>query len=493
MRTRMGRRRFLQISFGSAAGTILIACGGQSQSAQPTSGAAAGGAATAAPTAATSVPAGGAAATSAPAGANASGPINYQGTVEFWDWAAPGDARFDEIAKLVQQWQEQHPGITLDYKSFGYDEMQTKLLTASSAGQGPPFSNVHNFWRVDLERSGLLAPYPDDMFDWDQLISTPFNRDPKTNKIYTSLFALYTDQVYYHTPLLEEQGIKPADIPRKWDDYMKMMQQLTKRDGSGKLTQAGWAFNHYYSQEWLWATLVYQQGGWLWSEDGTKALWNEEPGVQALQFIQDVFHKYKVNDPDFLGMFDAWDTRATATYISQGYTGGGINSAHPDWVGQWGTAVTPTFSGGPDPAWGLVTPEEGFAVFTKATPEEQQVAFDFIKLMMGGDENRVKWALISNGPPDRKDLFDDPTLKAEDAKKGNSIATQAETLPYRINYGERPLEAEKIWRAMFDQVILEQRPPKEAIDEATDQMNAALKESGKQRLFTERNYKPPKA
>ncbi|MBV9789204.1 MAG: hypothetical protein JOZ51_13565, partial [Chloroflexi bacterium] len=187
----------------------------------------------------------------------------------------------------------------------------------------------------------------------------------------------------------------------------------------------------------------------------------------------------------------AWDTRATATYISQGYTGGGINANHPDWVGQWGTAVTPTFTGNPGPAWGLVTPEEGFVVFSKATPEEQQVAFSFIKQMMGSDENRINWALLSNGPPDQKNLLDNPTLKAEDTKKGNSIATQAETLPYRINYGERPLEAEKIWRQMFDQAILEQRPPKEALDEATSQMNAALKAAGKQRLFTERNYKPP--
>ncbi|MEP7188565.1 MAG: extracellular solute-binding protein [Roseiflexaceae bacterium] len=501
MTKNVDRRQFLRLSAGSAAGALLAACGGQTaeQTTQPTAGAGAS-AATNAPAAAATAeaPAGATAeapagATSAPAaagGADAGG-LAFKGNAEFWDWAAKGDARFDAVNQLVTDWQGEHPGITLDYKSFGYDDMQTKLLTAASAGKGPPFSNVHNFWRPELERAGLLVPYPDDMFDWDKLISTPFNRNPQTGKIYTSDFALYTDQVYYHTPLLEAEGIKPADIPRTWEDYMKMMQQLTKRDASGKLIQAGWAFNHYYSQEWLWATLVYQGGGWLWSADGTKALWNEDAGVQALQFIQDVFHKYKVNDPDFLGMFDAWGTRKAATYISQGYTGGGINTDYPDYVGHWGTAVTPTFSGKPGPAWGLVTPEEGFAVFTSAPPDVQQVGFSFIKKMMGSDENRVKWALISNGPPDNKDLFDDPVLKAGDAKKGNSIATQAETLPWRINYGERPLEAEKIWRSMFDAVILDKTAPKEALDEATDLMNAALKQSGKQRVFTERNYKPP--
>ena len=37
---------------------------------------------------------------------------------------------------------------------------------------------------------------------------------------------------------------------------------------------------------------------------------------------------------------------------------------------------------------------------------------------------------------------------------GNSITTQAETIPYRINTGERPLEAEPIWRTMFDDILI---------------------------------------
>jgi hypothetical protein len=71
------------------------------------------------------------------------------------------------------------------------------------------------------------------------------------------------------------------------------------------------------------------------------------------------------------------------------------------------------------------------------------------------------------------------------------IETQAMTLPWRINYGERPIEAEKFWSAMFDEVILGNEEPKVALDKATEQMNAALQESGKRRLIVERNYQPP--
>jgi ABC-type glycerol-3-phosphate transport system substrate-binding protein len=361
------------------------------------------------------------------------------------------------------------------------------LLTAATAGEGPPFANVHFNWRVDLQRAGILVPYPADLFNYDELISTQFNREPGTGNIYTSTFSFYTDQVYYNTALLAEQGITPEQIPTNWNDYIQMCVQLTKWDGD-RLAQAGWSFNHYYSREWLWTSMIYQQGGYLYSEDGTQALWNSDESVTALQMIQDLYHVHKVDHPDFLGMFDAFGGGVAATYISQGYTGAGWTATdYPDL--QWGSATTPTFTGSPEPSWGLMTPEEGFCVFTKASPEEQAVAFQFIKELVGTDEQRIRWALISNGPPDKASLADAPEIKA--AEPGNSITTQAVTLPYRINYGERPLEAEPIWRTMFDELILNKADVKATADTATEAMNTALANSGKQRLFTERLYKTP--
>ena len=415
-------------------------------------------------------------------------PLAYKGTVEFWDWEFL--ARQEAADALIAEWKTKYPDITIEYQVQPYEDAQTKLLTAATAGEGPPFANVHFNWRVDLQRAGVLVPYPDDLLNYDELISTPFNRDPNTGKLYTSTFSFYTDQVYFHLPLLEEQGIPVEQIPKTWDEYMKFCVQLTKRNGD-RLEQAWWTFNHYYSREWLWATLIYQQGGFLYSEDGTQALWNSEEAVRALQFIQDVYYVHKVDDPESLTMFDAFGNRAAATYISHGYTASGWDTEYPEIAGQWGTATTPTFSGNPDPSWGLMVPEEGFCVFTTAEPEVQEVAFAFIKDLVGTDEARINWAIIANGPPDKVSLAADPKIK--EAEQGNSITTQADTLPYRIAYGERPLEAEQVWRTMFDDVVLTKGDVKAVADAATEAMNAALASSGKQRLFTERSYKPPTA
>ena len=411
--------------------------------------------------------------------------LAYKGDIEFWDWEfLPRQTAEDAI---LADWKARYPDINLTYQVLPYGDAQTKLLTAATAGEGPPFANVHFNWRVDLQRAGVLVPYPADLFNYDELISTQFNREPDTGNIYTSTFCFYTDQVYYNTDLLAAEGITPDQIPTKWDDYLKMCEQLTKRDGD-RMAQAGWSLNHYYSQEWLWATLIYQQGGFLYSEDGAKALWDSDEAVTALQMIQDVYLVHKVDDPNFLGLFDAFGGGVAATYISQGYTGTDwTKEAYPDL--NWGTVSTPTFTGMPEPSWGLMTPEEGFAVFTKASPDQQAVAFEFIKELVGTDEQRIKWSLINNGPPDKASLAASPEITS--AELGNSITTQAVTLPYRINYGERPLEAQAIWQKMFEDAILSKADVKATAKAAADSMNAALAASGKKRLFTERLYKTP--
>lgn len=457
------RRSFLGVSAGVGLGVFLAAC-------------APGGVAPQAPQAS-----GGSQA------AAGTGGLAYQGELEYWDWDY--DPRAALLAKYSKAWEADHQGITLKRVSQAYADAQTKLLTAASSGNNPPFANIHNTWRPAIQRQGLLEPYPDDLLPFDKLLSTPYNRDPQTGKVYTCTFNYFCDELFFNTDLLAAEGIKPEQVPAKWEDYLAMAQQLTKRGADGKVTQAGMTLNHYYSRQWLWQTLVYQLGGWLYNEDGTEAIWNSEEGVAALQTIKDIYFKYKLDDVDFLSLWDAFGTGKAASYISQGYTAT-WDTDYPDIAGKWSTKTTPTFTGStPDHAWGMVSPEEGFGVFKNATPEQKEAAFSFIGYAVGPDEHALEWAKLQGGPPDRADLLDSPDLLAND--KYGVIANQGKTLPYRVNPGEQPLQAEKHWRTMFDRILLENAEPKAALDEATANFNTELKDSGDKPLITERAYKQP--
>jgi ABC-type glycerol-3-phosphate transport system substrate-binding protein len=466
IKKRIDRREFLQVAAGAAAGLALSACG---PAAPPV---------TEAPKAAPTEP--------PKEAAPAQGGLAFKGTLEFWDWDYTPRVNFTN--QLVDEFQKANPGITLKYNPLPWTDIETKLLTVATAGSGPAFSNVHFFWRYDLQRAGVLAPYPDDMFDWKKLVSTPYNRDPETGKIYTSDFAFYSDMVFFNQELLDKEGIKPDSIPKRWDDFIAMAKQLTKKDANGKITQVGCSINDYWAREWLFHTLVYQQGGWMYNESATEALWNKDEGVKALQFIQDWYHVHQIDDPGFLAEGDAFGNEKAAMYIDQGYTAT-IDDNFPQMKGKWSTTTTPTFSGKSSPSSGMALPEEGFGVFNKFPVDAQQAAFAYIKLMLGSDERRIQWSTIMQGPPDRLDLLNDPRVIKGDTYK--VIASQASTMPWRVIYGERPLEAEKFWRTMFDEVILNKGNVKAALDTATEQMNAAFKSSGKRRYIVERNFRPP--
>lgn len=471
----MNRRNFLRLSTGVSAGALLAAC----QTGAPATQAPPAEAPKVEPTqAAAEQPA------ATPAEATTQG---FQGELEFWDWAHEPRVVYTE--EIVKEFQAAHPGVTLKYNPLGWTDIETKLLTVATAGSGPAFSNIHFFWRYDLQRAGVLAPYPDDVFEWNKLVSTPYNRDPQTGKIYTCDFCYYCDMVFYNQELMAKDGIKPEQIPAKWDDFIAMAQQLTKKDASGKIVQSGCTLNDYWAREWLFHTLVYQQGGWMYNEDGTKALWNEEPGVRALQMMQDWYWKYGIDDPQGLGEGEAFGNGNAVMFIDQGYVAAGINTGFPQMVGKWGTSTTPTYSGTSLPSWGMALPEEGFGVFNTFPVDAQQMAFEYIKFMLASDDRRLDWAIIMDGPPDRLDLLSNPRLTEEDT--GNVIASQAKTMPYRVVYGERPLEAEKFWREMFDKTILEKGDVKAALDSATEQINAAFAAAEKQRYIVEREYKPP--
>ncbi|MEZ4669668.1 MAG: extracellular solute-binding protein [Anaerolineae bacterium] len=430
--------------------------------------------------------AGGLVAGGLPRFAGAQDALAFQGTAEFWDWEYEPRQTF--MQELIAEWQAANPGITLNYTTFPWGDLGTKLLTSNEAEQNPPISNVHSEWRPALQKSGLLAAYPEDLFtDLDKLASTPFLK-AMDGKVYSCTFGYYCNIAFFNTDMLKEDGLTLADVPKTWTDFTKFAKDLTRYDSSGNVERTGVGLNHYYSQRWLWQDLVYQAGGFLYNEDGTQAIWNSSEGVQALQLIADWYHVHKIDDPLLERHFDMMYTDRAAGFISHGYWAGDL-IADEAWEGRWGTTPIPTWTGEGAPAWGMVAPEEGLAVFANYPAETQEAMFSFLKHALGSDEQRIKWAQVHAIPTDRIDLLDNPAFTEND--EGGVIHSQGVTIPYRVNPGENPLEADTYWREMFDRVITNKEEPKAVLDDITPRFNELMSAAEQPYLITERSYTPP--
>jgi len=409
--------------------------------------------------------------------------LAYEGAITFWDWTL--DTRTEFFNELIESWQLANNRITLDYTTFGYGDLQTRILTAGASETAPPLSNIHAFWRFPLQKAGRLAPYPEDLMDYSRFLSTPFNRAEDGN-LYTSTFGYYCDIVFYNKDILAEAGYTPEDIPNNWEDFIAFAGELTQTDERGLVTRPGCGLNHYYSQEWLWTSMVYQNGGFLYNESATQALWDSEEAIAALQMIKDWFGEYNLDDPELLRHYEQFGNGEAAMFISHGYWAPTIPIDYPDL--NWGTKAIPTFTGEAAPSYGLIVPEEGLGVFADSPDEVQEAAFDFIRYVMQPEEHRLRWAKVLTAPSDLRDLDLSPIA---DQDPGNAIQSAAETLPFRINAGERPVEAEAIWRQMFEEVILLDEDAAAAAGRAAEAMNEVLAEMDEPPLVTERNYTPP--
>ncbi len=467
---KVSRRAFLSACALAAVGGIVAACTpAPSKPAGP---------ATQAPQAPTAAP------VATEVRAATAGPA-FQGEIEIWDWGKP---RSEFAAPILAEWNAAHPGVTMKYKILDWTEMETKLLATVSAGTGPYISMTHSNWRPALQKGQVLAPYPDDMWDYGDLLSTTFFRDPRDGQIYATCYGWVVGVLFYNRNILEAAGIKEADIPKTWDELMAMAQQLTVRDSSGKITQAGFANNDFYVHQWVWWERIYQAGGFQFNEDGTQATWNADAGTNALQFIADIYRKWKVDEPEFLAPMDAFGNEKAAFYFDGGYAVGWLEPSYPQIAGKWGMAAEPTLTGKMLPAAGMMNSDEYMTVYKSAPDEVKKLCFDYIKFSLASDERRMAWAKYRFEPPDALHLLESPTVLNDPA-----FGVQAVKMKYLPYPGEIPLDTEKVQRPMFDDVVLSGKDVKEAIDAATEQINAAMKESGQEYWITERKYTPPSA
>ena len=448
---RISRRDFLRMGSTAVGAALLAACGGP--------------AATPAPTQAPSKPAG----------------LSFKGNLDVWDWEFP--VRENLVKKLLEEWKTKNADIAVNYTVLPWADMETKILAVGTAKNAPPVSDVFYFWRYDLQRAGSILPFPEDFVDWQDRLSAPFLKDEQ-GRVRAFPSGWFCDMIYYNKDIFAKEGLKAENIPTNWDDFIKLAQQLTQKDADGKVTRAGCAMNDYWQHEYLWQGLIYQQGGWMYNEDGTKALWEEEPSVKALQFIQDWYHKHQVDSRDLPEGYGGFCNDLAVMFMGSGWNTGFFMNDFPQMAGRWDTVKLPTFTGKPAPSYGLATPEENFQAFSDHPDDVVEASFALIKHLMAGEDRSIDWATVQSCAPDSKKVLENKQIMDTPG-----IRSQAETMPYRVFFGERPIEAEKLWRTMFDKVILEKGDVRAALAEATTAINEVL--PTKKRYITERNYKPP--
>jgi multiple sugar transport system substrate-binding protein len=471
---RMIARRGIMAAVGAAAaGLVLAACGAAPASpttapTRPTEPAKP--AATTAPAAPATVPTTApAAATTAPAAAKpAAGQVTE---VLFWPTAEhPGLP--EVFRKVVDNVVARNPDLKVTVAPRTYSNAdEQKLITANAAQTGPDIfthgGSSGGFWGS----KGAVARLT------DRLKASAFATDfpeaflyPHTWKgeQYAIPWLAGPQFMIWRKDFFKEVGLDPEKGPATWEEQAMMGQRLAKWEGD-KLTRVGLGIMSNAPHFWF-GMYMHQNGGRWFSDDFKSTLITDKPGQEALEYVVDLFHTYKVNatvvtQPEVPGA----PLLATGQCAMSWERAGAYNFAkqsRPDLLPQFG------FGNPPRGAQGNGTIIFVDPILITAYSKKQEAAW---KLLEGLQEiDHLEQLVAPSGSLVPRNSWYEKRADTLKGDGGKLAGVEAIKVAFKIHWGPDWTQYRIALIPFLEEAVLRKRTPKEALEAAKKKLDAEV-------------------
>ncbi|HET7411747.1 MAG TPA: sugar ABC transporter substrate-binding protein, partial [Pararhizobium sp.] len=304
------------------------------------------------------------------------GGAHAETTVHFWYHFDNPD---NPIDKLVEKFEKQNPGITIEAENIPWNSYYDNLYTAIAGGNAPDAAMVKLFAQPRLVQMGALVPIDDRIAKWpgrkdllDNILK--INAGPGGKQYYLPIqyVVLY---LYYRADMFEKAGLQP---PKTCEDFEKAAKALTKdTDGDGQPDVYGFGFRGGKGGWDQWGTFVLSSGAKL---DGDLVT---PEAVKANQWLVDLYSKDHVIPPsapndgfqEIISAFQQGRTAMTIHHI-------GSSNAMVKALGDKVSAVpVPKCNGGRWTSYG----DESLAIFSQS--ENKDAAWKWASFLATGENN----------------------------------------------------------------------------------------------------------
>lgn len=383
----------------------------------------------------------------------------------------------DVYDDLISTYQEEHPGVVINYKKYTFSEYEKVVIDALAAGKGPDIWMIHNTWlpkhktKLSTITEGKMTPYEYQKTFVD-VAATDFISD---EQIYG--FPLYVDTLalYYNKDLFNTASIPSP--PSTWKEFKTNVKSLTKVDEFGDIQQAGasigTAKNINRAVDILYL-LMLQNGTKMVNDDKTAAAFDGDnttsdgesyvPGLDALIFYTDFANPKKTIytwNPSMSYSSDAFIEEKAAMMFNYSYQNEIIKGKAPKM--NYGVAAVPQIEGSPkryDFAnyWGWVVSN---------TSGQKDTAWDFLT-HLAKQESVKSYCETTKRPASRRDVVNDQ-LQNPDLQ---IFAQQA--LTAQSWYQTDPSSIESIFADMIESVALGEKEAEKAIDDGVSRTSVLM-------------------
>jgi multiple sugar transport system substrate-binding protein len=184
-------------------------------------------------------------------------------------------------------------GIKVDLEVIGWNDLQTRIQTAITSGQGPDVLNIGNTWAASLQATDAFLPFDNDAMNAiggkDKFVPTALatggkeGQDPTSVPLYGLAYGLY-----YNKAMFAAAGLQP---PKTWEEMVAAAKKLTDpaKKTYGMALAAG-----SYTENVHFAFINAAQNGADWFDADGKPTFTGDGNVQGVLRYLDLMQKDKV-------------------------------------------------------------------------------------------------------------------------------------------------------------------------------------------------------
>ena len=182
----------------------------------------------------------------------------------------------ENLQKIVDAFEEEHPDITVEVTTLPYDEYGTALQTDLAAGTASDVFDIEYANYAQYQANGVLAEIAvDDPSVYRQSVLEAYQTDG-TQYALPSSFS--TVVLFYNSDLFDAAGVEHPTADWTWADEQAAAEQLTDAASGAWGDHQPVSFYEYYKA-------LAQNGGEFLDESGTKVAFNSPEGIEAAEWL----------------------------------------------------------------------------------------------------------------------------------------------------------------------------------------------------------------
>lgn len=144
-------------------------------------------------------------------------------TLKVWSWRTED---VDAYNRIFDVFEEQNPGITVEFEAFQNTEYNQILTTGLAGSDGPDVPMVRAYGQLQPNvEAGQLEPIDGEVDGLDEIAPSVLAgaKGKEDGKTYAVPLATQTLQMFYNKAIFEELGLEP---PTTWDEFIDVNESL---------------------------------------------------------------------------------------------------------------------------------------------------------------------------------------------------------------------------------------------------------------------------